>query len=1460
MKKQKLIGHYYLEWLIILIVVIFIFTSWKQVIQKELESQPIVIDRNLNPSPDNKDGSGNNGGSLEAYPPIKSNDSKIGTTGYAPEGLGQPCQTNPPTGTVPNLPGSHEQQGCDTNQGLTCIHGVVQGGGICLKDIYQECSSKNECTPQADGCIYGYCQKFGDVINKPCRNDIDCEGEGKEKFNHVCDSVSKRCKFNLFPQDSGCVLKEQCIFYTNQDTLNEVSCLSTKPLFKYDATYNSTSKTFNITGTTVFEENYYISLLSGENGYEGRFLITDISVSGGNTNITLETTEIFPSTDSYILDLGGEDDGICVINLPLGTKRTLVENNDQGILYPCETNADTLDNFCVEKGRTSFKGTSGQVCNNVGLGCQTGLICTFNEDYNSTLTANKNVIGTGAGASIGGVFINDIGKCAKQVAISREICDDVEKACEKPNICLKQSINDGRIFRYCGRFWDIFDTSSLIGCPTNFTYQKSTNICLSNSSNICYDSSDCVNSCNTSSKTIQLYDLNSATFEELDYAKSATNGEKLIVSKDFGTCQIAPSAIGTYKFSNSVLNIDLFVNRGSQKITKNITFEDTSITDPRVSIIKKSDNSHQINITYKDKYINYTRREYYFDDWKGYALVYREFGLRQGASIYFESLDGTDATGIYNLDYVNVTDAGLFAQINDLNVLEGTNFFPTVKNNPTNYKMISYDSGFKFNYNLTSQSIEFISSDTNQSDGSFKYLNLYPGTSLTFYSNNTTNVSYFHNLTPLSLFNQTTYYNVGVGTSSNATTLLLTDDTKDVFSEPNIGGTSITTLNANVTISSGYYAPDSGYLQLPEMEGVNLFTINIPASPTYGTENITINKRKELYSPNSQITNVQYNYPIGFFVPKGTDYSIEVEEDSILLTSLIDNLTSQVTRINYSVSNVFDNNYSYSSSNKYRNVSRISYGTSSQYINYEITNNFTPPNPKIYSVNKYGTAEANDIFRFGYPYQLDRTQKYIYQTSDTNEINIISTYKNIKAENTNTTTEYNRINIANESSLRKIEYNGFGAVQFENIKYQGDGLSASPASPTNETFYINPLFRSFGYCTPIVMSPFITTSDNSGKVNYFIPGIAELYIKNQTDIDTILKYSSNEIVIGIYTGEVNTSVSQFNNVPNRYIGITGILSYDIDGKFNETLVLSTNTLLDMTLVNNRIPYLFVNNIVPIIPKSSNETSSTFEDGSLIATSCIPNINLNISDRNLDFATKTGYNKIFTTIGNNPQYQFYNIRYYQNMTGNAPFNDIYFNKDSYQHTSNDNKKFTGENFVLYGPISINHGISYLVNNLLLSSLSLQQSIIMNSVTRNIVDRVFWGSPIARRGNYFIYNDTIPFYNGFASNQFSLDLSYKTPLYWSYWIQDLNKIPIEIIKIIYNFNPGNVENDMFYYALAKINEKPYLLFLSTNYTLNNIGESQPIPVLLDNVPDIETLSDKMFMTPFDRKLNYLSSSCN
>ena len=1329
-----------------------------------------------------------------------------------------------------------------------------------MKNINQNCSAKNECTPLSDGCIYGFCQAFGEVINKPCSNTSECDGGGK--FNHVCDTVSRRCKFNLFPYDSGCVLDQQCALYTDLETPNQVRCLNNTPLVEYDSTYDG-GKTFTISGSTILEKDYYITLNSQENGFLGRFLITSIGISGTNSLVSLQNLPAGLTTGTnYTIDLGGQEDGICLVNFPLGTRRVPVVDVNPNILYPCENNLDTLNNFCVEKGRTSTEGSLGQVCNNSGLDCKTGLKCTFDEGFNATLLANKNVIGTEPGSSIGGIFVNSIGKCANQVSISREICNDSEKACQTPNICLNQVTNEGKNFRYCGRFWDVFDTSSLIGCPTNFTYQSENNICLSNTGNICLTNTDCLSkNCNTTHRTINSYDLDNSAFEEVGYSKTSIDGQKIIVSKNFGTCQTVPSALGTYFFNNNDLTIELYFNGTSQKTTKVITFEDTSIINPEVTVIKKSDNSHQLNIIYKDTYKNYTRREYYFETTGG--IIDGNFGLTQGASIYFEATDSsiTQPTGIYQLDYNDIGACGSNALINSLDLISGgTNFFPTVKSNPTKYKMVSYDSGFKFNKNMTIQPLDFLSSNTNKQDRSLKYLNLFPGTSLTFNSNSNTTVSYFNGATPLSLNDQTTYYNVNVGTNlTNTTTLVLTDNPENTFSEPTIGGTSINTINTiNTTVTvTSEYDPDSGFIQLPEMEGINLFTIDIPSSPPVGTENITINKRKELYSPNPDFTSVQYNYPIGFFIPKNSSYSIEVEEDNILLTTSINNLTQQVTKLNYTITDTFDSNYNYSFENKYQNASYISYGTSSQFINFQITNNFTPPNPKIYSVDKYSSI-SNDVVSYNIPYQLDRVQEYIYQTSDTDTVNFISSYKNINPENKNTSTEYNKINIANESSLRKIKYNGFEANQFESIEYLGSDLTPTPTSVSSNSMNISPISSTFGYACPIELSNFISSNIPSvSQKNFFVPGVPQLYINNQRDIDVILKYSSSELVIGFYTGRQNTGGPQQNkNVPDRYVGITGILNYEIESLFEETLILSTNTNLDLTLVSGKIPYLFVNNIVPIVSKSTSPL--TYEDGSLIVTSCLPNINQS-TNRDVDFSGKTGYNKIYTHLGTNPQYCFFTIRHYQDITGtNPPFQDIYFNNSSYQ-TTNSARKFPGENFNLYSPSSIAQGISYLVNNLFLSSLSLQQSLIINTVTRQITDRVFWGSPINVKGNQFLYNDTIPFYNGFEKNQGALDLSYKTPLFWSYWIEDLNKVPIEIIKIIYNFNPGNIENDMFYYVLAKINNEPYLVFLSTNFTLNNIAESQPVPVKLpENIS--QTLIDKMFMTPFDRKLYYLSSSCN
>ena len=186
-KSNKLTGSFYLEWILFVVVIVLIFTSWRQEVNKELEAQPIVIDRNVTHNSKNDKST-----SLTL---TDSGDKPDAPSGYAPEGLGQPCQQNPQNKLLPNLPGSHQQQECDSTLGLVCIQGLVEGGGICLKNINQECSARGECTPLADGCIYGYCQQYGDVINKPCTNNSQYRNS---QFNHVCDPISKG-KFDIFP-------------------------------------------------------------------------------------------------------------------------------------------------------------------------------------------------------------------------------------------------------------------------------------------------------------------------------------------------------------------------------------------------------------------------------------------------------------------------------------------------------------------------------------------------------------------------------------------------------------------------------------------------------------------------------------------------------------------------------------------------------------------------------------------------------------------------------------------------------------------------------------------------------------------------------------------------------------------------------------------------------------------------------------------------------------------------------------------------------------------------------------------------------------------------------------------------------------------------------------------------------------------------------------------------------------
>ena len=1500
-KNYSLLGSYYLEWLVLVTIIVYIFASWKQTLNKELVAEPIVTDRSVTvPQGKGSVNTPSNSESTQKF--ISINDKLPGNPGYLKESLGQPCDQNPGNKIVPNLPGGYKTQDCDTSKGLVCIQGLVEGGGICLKDINQECNAKNECTPLADACIYGFCQQADEVINKPCTNTEECEDNGQ--FNHICDPIAKRCRFNIFPKDSGCVLDSQCDLFSKTDTINQAECLNQQPLVNYDATLIGTS--FRITGTTILESNYYISLLTSSKIFLGRYLIEDIKISSNNTFVTLRgTANITTGVTDYIIDVGGKKGGICVIRYPLGTKPPLVAPEaNTTLLYPCDAGLDKLNGFCVENGRTSTKGSQGQVCNGSGLTCQDGLQCTFDSQFVDRLNGNQNKIGVGPGSSIGGIFTNNIGKCTKQVATSKEFCDDTTKTCKNSpngNICLLQTDIDGNIIRYCGRDWNTFDTSELINCPKNFTYKKIDNKCFSNPGNVCISNSDCLsNSCNQTSREIKYYDLENTEFVNYDFElspspasimNSATPNSKLIMTKNFGTCQSVPTATGFYSFSNNNLKITLLYNGNNDPYIQNINFEDTSIVSPEVSLVEKEDNSVQVNVIYKDSYPNYLRREYNLNQQNisptgNNLYIDKRFSLAQGSSIYFETVNGNSTEfGVFSLDYS--TGGVFFSTNNDYVILSsdslalvsgtGNDLNTDFYTNQNTYKLISYDSKFKFNYDINKseqEGLELITNTNSTTSNSFSYLNIFGGTPLTFNSNSNTQVNFFGGTSVLPLVDQTKYFNyqIIVGGTIQNTYTLLTEDINTINSLPVIKDSlgvsrNVTSLGVSVILDT-QFSSTNGFLQTPELEGINLYTFTIDSTSSGTGSTITIKNRKEVYNGTQGGGNIQNNFPLGFYTEKGTSTNVEVDTENIIITYKNSKLVNQTTQMIYSITDTFDTDFD--SSNKTKNASRIDYGTSTQYINFEITNTYSTPNPKIYSSGISGgySTIKNNRYVFNQPFDTDRVQKYIFQDNlDTSQINVITNYKNINdfldQSGFEPSVDYNRINLMNETSMRKIKYSFGSNNTIKSIDYLG--VKGSP-NPSN-TFY-NTSLNCFGYCTPIKLSSFYPTGSTTSTNNYFVTGSPGLYFRNQQDIDTILKYSSSELVIGFFKSVTNNGKT--TTVFNCYVALTNIISYDVDKNLTETLFLDTNVIINPGLeISGSTPYLFPNNIVPVYLSGN----SILQDGSLVVTSTISSIN-DSTNNNGDpyFNDLTGYSKVIQTHYGQDQAQtiqgIYNIKAYPSSTAppssRLPTVTIcYFVSDVNRNIINKTSKFPGNN-LLGNNFNNNTGDlniqTFLINNLFISSLSLEQSYIMFGITRKVNNRILWSKTFKDKGNQTLSVNTIPFYNGISGSQGSLDLTFKTPFFWSYWINDLNKIPTEINKIIFNFSPGNIENDMFYYVFAKVDNIPRLLFLSTNYTITNIAESEPVPLLLPSGKLQESFYDNFFMTPYNKRLNFLSYSCN
>ena len=1482
-KDSNFVNHYIFEYIVFFLVAILLMVFWNMMIDKELSAPPIVIDKTKTRQ--------------ELSNEIITNDNEEpGKSGYALQGLGQGCEPTEQKFKVPNLPGFDYETPCDSSQGLVCIQGLVEGGGICLKDINQKCKIKNDCVPLADFCLYGFCQQQGEVINKPCVNDTDCQGSTTNNLNHICDPISKRCKFDLFPQDSGCAIDSQCVFYSDNPNLNESFCIQGDSLIKIDTKFQE----YNDSGgnkivslrsdqpNTILKKGFYVQVLTNNDLKIGRYLLKDILSSGSGTSYIFDVNTFNEVDDvkDYIIEIGGKDDGICLVSMPAGVEVFPVTNDKNiNINFPCDTGLKVSDSingkrFCIEEDRENIKGAQGEICNTLGLDCQDGLSCTYSLDLQNRISSNKNsfnktyeditvrVIGNDTSFQA----VDTIGRCQNQIIKYQKPCSVVNSGCEKPNICIGAVNELQKNFSFCARNWDVLEGTSLIGCPKNFILEpvpgtaNNINLCKSEDGKTCIEDDNCligkkcgdnstIRSFNFDGQEFDTYINNSKFSRKQPIDRNGKIYDRLISTREQQSNGISPRAIGVYNFNINAnndnkpeINMEIFDNNvNNSNIQRTIIFDNKSIDDVDVKIHETKEGDLQLNVIYLEEYKNYNRREYGLILAQGNLLINSNFGLCESADIYIEKSDTASSSlpippyEIYRIEYSKITDK---TTTNDKIISDalirvtgsGSCFFPG-SFTPQNYRLVSYDCNYKFNINSNGTNPLYFFTNNPSSDGFNYYSNLDTSFPIRYYQNADADIQ-FETVSGLkSLVDGNKYYYVKPGGNSLRNALMLTEE-KNYYNNPIIGDHTVN----SILLKGGpnnQFSSNSQYLTLDSLHGINIFSEPL----TNGSKTITISNKIDHYEiPNpTRASSVGFNKPVGFLTQKNSlsDYSVDIDKDFIFISSNLENTKNQCVKLSYGVSKFTDEN-KYSS----RIVYSVENGESgvSTYLNYDIVNTFTPPNPKIYSDTNYIDSDDNTIF----PYTIDSVKNYVYPTENYSSVDFFANYKDIKSQN------YVRYNIANEVKFKKLNYN-YSGKNPPILEYQDTVQNPNP--PTEPNNFFVPPKETFGYCTPIILSPFKLVGNEIGNTdNFFLLNDFKLELRNTEDIDKVLKYSSSELVIGFQTKETT------NGFCDYFICITGILSYDITSDLIETLSLKSNIFITNSKIVGKTPYLFANNIVPFnfVPDSSEGTP--IFSGSIIVTSCI-------SEESQLFqkvSSLTSYNKLlFKTNNNTGPFGFMDIRSYKGRSDGNFLSTVAIFEDEIINNNSDI-----ENFKLYttSEQEINGTLAFLTNNLFNSSLSFQKAIIFNNITRTINNQSkminFIFSDDIRKGNTNLSIDSVPFYNGFKTNQGALDQSYKTLFNWPYWLTSLNtSTNFKFYKMILTYNPGNAE-EMFYYCFAKVNDNVLLLKLSSVLTNTTIIESLPIPLKLKNnatMSDIEAYSKRIIMTPYDKKIYTFFGSC-
>ena len=911
---------------IMAIVFLCVYIAWFLVFSEEASAPPIVINttktRDENKkhllSLQNKNGKGikDSGGLVSADFPTTQ---MLGESGLAYAGLGQPCITEKKHTVNPNLPQGYSALYCDPHQGLECITGIYKGGGICLKSVNETCYMKTDCAPDAEFCLNNLCQTRDEVINRSCKTNSDCKGLLGD-LNHVCDQNSRRCVYDIWPRDSGCTHKSQCLYNSRfpesvecriLDTGTSPAVLTIKGTFSGTSigVSNSSIKSFNEIKDSITGVYATIVNSSDNQSYVGRYRVN--SIKGDNITLVVPSVkeEIFKGQqgNNYELNFGTEKDGICLVKFPTGTPPSLVKGSPK-IRNSCVSGKE-LNGYCVEKDRKitgnnpTDAGGLEQVCaidakGDTKLGCNKDLdlICTYDNTLVDGFNSSIENFHVTSGLSVNKQIIKDIGRCKKQQAHIYESCSD---NCVKPLVCLAERDINSNIFRYCGYEWNVMnDVSDLTGCPISnklFSFDtKYDTQCKSNQNTFCFSNSDCVQpyrcggdpskSSNISYK-FNIYDPVTNTYPDTHlgfntFPRPRNQPPPTILTSKEGTLDGKPKLIGFYYKSGNTYTFEYAVNGlRNPNNSINITFSgDIPIKEPEFSLTDMGGDIYRLNVGYIIKH-NHTRRREFFSP---NTFNFYDSALAHGTSVYFEGY-----TGVYNISYEEnyirrTPKSSTGTSIINILKVNDSSGAPVSVSSFNNATMVTYSNRYSANTNSDSFSVESQKCLIDTGDF-FTYFEGDAGNSIQ-YVTSATYTDY------TSLTQGTCFYSVAlpqppkdnIGLHTVRKELYFNEVYQHLNGNPTFDGKGMSYFGIR-THASTSFSSANGYIEMQPLNGFHFLPITIN---TNTSQNITIESNSTYVASAPTATggvSGMFNKPIGYFSDT-SDITSEIGTSNILLT------------------------------------------------------------------------------------------------------------------------------------------------------------------------------------------------------------------------------------------------------------------------------------------------------------------------------------------------------------------------------------------------------------------------------------------------------------------------------------------------------------------------------------------------------------------------------------------------